>query len=161
MFFEGSCFMKIRGNHGIGNYLKIFLQICKIFGILLLIFLIPILFLLKLPFDMFLFMIYPCGICFLMLMEQFIGLFNSLKENNPFNYHNLDRILKAMHMSFMISVFVLISFFLTFFYDYSLAFVVSILFISILFFGVGIALYILSDLFRSSLEYKEENELTI
>lgn len=153
--------MKIRGNHGIGNYLKIFLQICKVFGILLLIFLIPILYLLKLLFDMFLFMIYPCGICFLILMEQFIGLFESLKEDNPFCMNNLERIVKAMHMSFIISGFVFISFFLTFFYNYSLAFIVSILFISILFLGVGIALYILSDLFSISLEYKEENELTI
>ena len=37
----------------------------------------------------------------------------------------------------------------------------ALLFLCILFLGVSIALYILSELFRQATEYKKENDLTI
>ena len=37
----------------------------------------------------------------------------------------------------------------------------TLLFLCILFLGVSIALYILSELFKQATEYKKENELTI
>ena len=42
-----------------------------------------------------------------------------------------------------------------------IVFIVTLGFLSILFLGVAIALYILSELFKKAYDYKEENELTI
>ena len=40
-------------------------------------------------------------------------------------------------------------------------YIIVLLFLFILFFGVGIALFILSLLFKRATDYKEENDLTI
>ena len=39
--------------------------------------------------------------------------------------------------------------------------ILGLAFLSVLFFGVAIALYILSELFKQAYKYKEENDLTI
>ena len=155
--------MKISGNNGIGNILKIFLQVCMVIGVIILIILYWLTKSLNITFDWFIFMIYPCGIAFLVLMYQFIGLFNTLKINTPFCEDNVKRMKIGMTSSFLISLFVLIGLLITIFaYNYyALQFQVALGFIMILFFGVGIALYILSELFREATNYKEENDLTI
>lgn len=43
----------------------------------------------------------------------------------------------------------------------NIIFILAMSFLFILFIGVSIALYILSELFEQATEYKEENELTI
>ena len=40
-------------------------------------------------------------------------------------------------------------------------YIIVLIFLAVLFFGVSIALYILSELFRQATDYKEENDLTI
>ena len=162
--FKGSDYMKVKGNNGIGSLLKIFLQICMVIGALLLVFLYFILKANNLHFDWFTVMIYPCGILFLGLIYQFVGLFNSLKENNPFCNANVIKLNRGMIISFIISVLIVIALcFSIFLYGdyYTFSFNVCVGFICLLFFGVGIALYILNELFKEATIYKEENELTI
>lgn len=155
--------MKIKGEKGIGNILKIILQISLIIGIIILLGLYFITKLVNIKFDYFIMMIYPCGISFLILVYQFIGLFDSLKKNNPFCLENVNRMKIGMISSFIISLFITIALLLTIFvYNYySLQLQVALFFMSILFIAVGIALYILKELFREATIYKEENDLTI
>ena len=156
--------MKIEGEKSIGSLLKIVLQICMVLGIIILICLYLILKYFNLHFDLFAMMIYPCGIGLLLLIYQFIGLFNSLKENNPFCHDNVIRLNKSMIISFVISFLIVIAlcFSILLYNDYyTLRFNICIGFICLLFFGVGIALCILKELFKEAIAYKEENELTI
>ncbi len=155
--------MKIFGNKGMGNILKILLQVSMLIIGLILILLYWVTKWCNLNFDWFIIMIYPCGICFLALIYQFIGLFNTLKLNNPFCNENVTRMKNGMYSSFIISFFITIALLLTIFiYNYySLQFQVALFCMAVLFFGVGIALYILSELFKEATNYKEENELTI
>lgn len=147
----------------LGTILKIFLKLCLLVGILLLLTLYNIVNSLGLKFDLFILLIYPCGICFLLLIYQFIGLFTFLEKNNPFSEATTTRLNNSMILSFVISLLILVALLLTIFtYSYyTLQFKVSLAFIMILFFGVGIALYILKALFKIATNYKEENELTI
>lgn len=156
--------MKIEGEKSIGSLLKIVLQVCMVLGGIILVCLYPILKYFNLHFDLFTIMIYPCGIGLLLLIYQFIGLFNSLKENNPFCHDNVIRLNKSMIVSFVISILIVIALcFSIFLYNdyYTLSFNICVGFICLLFFGVGIALCILKELFKKAIAYKEENELTI
>lgn len=155
--------MKITGEKGMACILKIMLQIAMILGGILLVLLPWFVNIFNLHFDLFIILIYPCGISFLYIVYQFIGLFNSLKVNNPFCIDNVKRMKNGMRASYLISLLIFIALFMSIFvYDYyTLQLQVALLFLSILFFGVGIALYILSELFKEAIMYKEENELTI
>lgn len=155
--------MKIFGNKGIGNILKILLEVGIIVGIVFLFMLYWIVKWFDLHFDWFVMMIYPCGIVFILLVYQFVGLFNTLKINTPFCKENVKRMKNGMILSFLISIFVILALLITilFYNYYSLQLQVALFFMSILFFAIGIALYILSELFREAIEYKEENDLTI
>lgn len=155
--------MKIEGKFGIGNILKIFLEICMIIGLLILIFLLKLLDLFNLKFDFFIATIYPCGLCFLGLIYQFIKLFDSLKNKNPFCKDNIKRLNYSIILSFIISILVFIALMLSIFaysyYSNQLRYAIAL--VGILFFGLGIALYILSALFKEAINYKELNDLTI
>ena len=155
--------MKILGENGLGKILKVFLQTCFFGGILLLIIW---------PFQLKLFgiepnaiglVIYPNGIALLAIVYQFIGLFDSLKNNNPFCVENV----KRMKYAGIASLVEAILWGLDLMYEVILAkvteplFIVVLIFLFILFIGVAIALYILSELFKQATEYKKENELTI
>ena len=155
--------MKILGENGLGKILKVFLQTCFIGGIILLIIW---------PFQLKLFglepnavglVIYPNGIALLAIVYQFIGLFDSLKNNNPFCIENV----KRMKYAGIASLIEAVLWGLDLIYEVVLVkaaepFFVAVLgFLFILFTGVAIALYILSELFRQATEYKTENELTI
>lgn len=155
--------MTIFGKNGLGNILKIILQIGIVIGIIFLILLYPLIKYLNLHFDYFIMMIYPIGIVTLYLVYQFTRLFGSLKLNKPFCFETVNYLRKAMSASFLISFLIIISLLINIFlYNYySLQFQVALGLISILFFGVGIALYILADLFKTATIYKEENDLTI
>lgn len=155
--------MQIRGIKGIGSFLKVLLQCCFVLGIVFLLGLYFIVKVLGIHFNLFIGCIYPCGIAFLSLIWQFIGLFDSLKLGNPFCEENILRMKYGMIASFIIAVFTGIALLLTVFvYScYTLQLQVALGFITILFFGVGIALYILKELFSEAIVYKEENELTI
>ncbi len=138
----------------------------RVFSALAIIFLLLLYFICKkigIHYDLFIFMIYPCGICFIYIVYQFIKLFETIKENNPFNFDNVQRLRNSKLACYLISLLVLIALLFTIFlYDYySLQLKVALFFISFIFFGVGIALYILSVLFRQATKYKQENDLTI
>jgi len=155
--------MKILGEKGLGRILKVFLQACFWGGIVLLIIW---------PFQLKLFglepnaiglVIYPNGIALLAIVYQFIGLFDSLKNNNPFCMENVQLMKNAGIASLVEAVLWGIDLI----YEVVLAkgmeplFIAVLAFLFILFTGVAIALYILSELFKQATEYKTENELTI
>lgn len=155
--------MKLTGKNGIGNVLKIFLQICFYVGTLFLIGLPFVLNLMGLNLNAAMFIIYPNGIVLLIIVKNFIKLFDSLKDNQPFSNKNV-KILKSTGIAALIGSLLWL---IDLLYEICLAkseMIVSnlaLLFLSILFLGVAIALYILSELFKQATEYKEENELTI
>ena len=155
--------MQIVGKNSIGNFLKIFLQICFYFGIILLVILPFILRMLGFNIGVSMFIIYPNGIILLLITRNFIELFDSLKNNTPFCKENVKILRKTGVISFIESVFWLIDlgYQILFINSKDIVFNVTLGFLSILFLGVAIALYILSELFKQAYDYKKENELTI
>ena len=156
-------FMQIVGKNSIGNFLKIFLQICFYFGIILLVILPFILRMLGFNIGVSMFIIYPNGILLLLITRNFIELFNSLKNDTPFCKENVKILKKTGVVSFIESIFWLIDlgYQILFINLKDIVFNVTLGFLSILFLGVAIALYILSELFKQAYDYKKENELTI
>ena len=155
--------MQIVGEKGIGKILKIFLQICFWTGIIILI---TIPFILKqcgFNLGASMFVIYPNGIVLLIITNNFIKMFNSLRLNNPFCKENVKKLKITSIVSFIGSIL----WFINFLYEILLAkssdiiLNSTLLFLCILFLGVSIALYIISELMRQAIEYKKENELTI
>lgn len=154
--------MKILGKNGLGNFLKILLQIVLVLGIVILI---------SFPFIIYyenpqinpnIVIFYPNAICLLVIVWQFIGLFDILKNSNPFCENTVKRLLAAAKASGVASVFwILDLLYETFIAGIMTPFVLVLGFMVILFIGVTIALYILSELFKQGLEYKNENDLTI
>ena len=150
--------MKIVGKNGLGNILKIILQICFWGGI---VFLILLLIILK-NISIFEIMLYLNGITMLVIVKQFIGLFDSLKIEKPFCENTVKRMNTASIASGIMTVLFLIETIYKFASDNSDIKINCILvFMTILFLGVAIALYILAELFRQATEYKSENDLTI
>ena len=146
--------MKIVGKKGLGNIIKIILQICFWGGIAFLIIL-PII--LK-RISIFEIMLYLNGITMLVIVKQFIGLFNSLKIEKPF----CENTVKRMNTASIASGIMTVLFFIETIYKFSLNNSdIKINCILALFLGVAIALYILAELFRQATEYKSENDLTI
>ena len=96
-------------------------------------------------------------------MHKFIELFESLKKNEPFCENNVE-ILKSAGIVAGVGA---TCWFLDLMYEillvkvFDIIVVVILVFLFILYLGVSIALYILSELFREAVQYKKENELTI
>lgn len=150
--------MKIVGKNGLGNILKIILQICFWGGI---VFLILLLIILK-NISIFEIMLYLNGITMLVIVKQFIGLFDSLKIEKPFCENTVKRMNTASIASGIMTVLFLIETIYKLVLGNSDIKTNCILsFMTILFLGVAIALYILAELFRQATEYKSENDLTI
>ena len=150
--------MKIVGKNGLGNILKIILQICFWGGIT---FLITLPIILK-RISIFEIMLYLNGITMLVIVKQFIELFNSLKIEKPF----CENTVKKMNTASIASVIMTVLFFIETIYKFTLdnsdiKINCILVFMTILFLGVAIALYILAELFRQATEYKSENDLTI
>ena len=147
----------------IATTISILLKIRIVIGVILLLCLWKILEVLNIKFDLLVFLIYPSGILFLMLVYQFIKLFKLLKIENPFSMIMVKYLKETMWISFIIGIIILIALLLSIFVypTYTIAVKISLTFFTILFIGVGIALYLLSELFKQATEYKEENDLTI
>ena len=150
--------MKIVGTKGLGNILKIILQICFWGGIT---FLITLPIILK-RISIFEIMLYLNGITMLVIVKQFIELFNSLKIEKPF----CENTVKKMNTASIASGIMTVLFFIETIYKFTLdnsdiKINCILVFMTILFLGVAIALYILAELFRQATEYKSENDLTI
>ena len=150
--------MKIVGKKGLGNIIKIILKICFWGGIAFLIIL-PII--LK-NISIFEIMLYLNGITMLVIVKQFIELFDSLKIEKPFCNDTVERMNIASIAAGIMTGLFLIETIYKFASDNSDIKINCILvFMTILFLGVAIALYILAELFRQATEYKSENDLTI
>lgn len=107
--------------------------------------------------------IYPNGIIMLGIMYYFILLFKSLEQNNPFTQNNVKILKNTSLLSFGLSILWLLDLLFMIFVikNTYINYIIVLIFLVFLFFGVGIALYILSELFYQATTYKEENDLTI
>lgn len=155
--------MEIFGEKGIGKFLKVLLQVCFWGGIAVLIVLPFLLQLVGLKLNATAFVIYPNGIALLVIVRQFIGQFDSLKNKKPFCMENVKR-LKTSGIASLVetalwTIDLLYTIFLAKGADVMIVLVLA--FLIILFAGVSIAFYILAELIKQATEYKEENELTI
>lgn len=155
--------MKVTGENGLGDILKTILEICFWIGILTLIGLPFVLNAFGLGLGASIFVIYPNGIVLLMIAHKFIELFASLKNNTPFCENNVKILRKTGKIAFAGAFFWIIDLL----YEVLLAktfdiiFILAMIFLTVLYIGVSIALYILSELFKQATEYKDENDLTI
>ena len=107
--------------------------------------------------------IYPNSLLMIGITIQFIKLFQSLERNNPFNYENVRTLKLGSIISFVMSILWIIDMLFMIFMigNTYINYIIVLVFLAILFFGVSIALYILAELFRQATDYKEENDLTI
>lgn len=109
------------------------------------------------------FVIYPNGIALLVIVRQFIGQFDSLKNKKPFCMENVKRLkisgIASLVETALWTIDLLYTVFLAKGADVIIVLVLA--FLIILFAGVSIAFYILAELIKQATEYKEENELTI
>ena len=155
--------MKVIGENGLGDKLKTMLQIFLILGIIVLVALPFVLNSFGLNLGASAFIIYPNGIILLLIAHKFIQLFDSLKSNNPFCENNVMLLRKTGKLAFTGAIFWLIDLLyeLILARSFDIVFILVMLFLIILYVGVSIALYILSELFNQATEYKNENELTI
>ncbi len=155
--------IKVNGENGLGSLLKIFLQICFALGIIIIIILPFALKKLNIDIKISVAIIYPNGTILLLIMHEFIKLFKSLKNNNPFCDENVKTLKTTGRISFIgaliwcidLIIYVLCA------KDKNIVTILTFTFMTILFIGVFVALYILSELFKEAVDYKKENELTI
>ena len=154
--------MEIFGKRGLGNILKILLQFVLVLGILILISFPIILRFTNISINPNIILFYPNAISLLLIIYQFIGLFDSLKNNNPFCENTVKRLKKSEKISGVTSVI----WFLDILYEVIFVrnlnpYILILVFLFILFVGVTIALFLLAELFNKAIEYKNENDLTI
>lgn len=152
--------MKVTGKKSISSLIKVFLQILIVIGIIVVI-LLPLL-LQKyiqyinpvLEYYPALILLYVSSIPAIIIVYEFIKLFGSLKDDNPFIESNV----KALKISSICSFIIAIE------YGAGMFLVTNSIF-GIIIVGVFIiawlGLYILSELLQKAIEYKEENDLTI
>ena len=154
--------MEVLGKKGIGSVLKILLQISFSFGIIILV-AFPIIIYNENPsINPNIVIFYPNAICLLIIIHQFVGLFDSLKNSNPFCENTVRRLKFSSKICGVASIFWIIDFlYEALLVKNIISVLLTLLFLVILFIGVTIALYILSELFNQALKYKNENELTI
>ena len=107
--------------------------------------------------------VYPNGLLMLGIAYQFLKMFKSLEKNKPFTNENINILKKTGYLSFSMSLLWIIDLFIMIFLIHNtyVNYIIVLLFLFILFFGVGIALWTLSLLLKQATEYKEENDLTI
>ena len=109
------------------------------------------------------FIVYPNGIIMLAITYQFIKMFKSLEDNTPFTHNNVKILKNTSTLSLIESILWLIDLISLIFVlkNTYINYIIVLIFLTILFFGVFIALLILSELFKQATTYKEENDLTI
>ena len=109
------------------------------------------------------FVIYPNGLLMVLIAVQFIRLFKSLEVGNPFNFNNVKILKTTSVISLIMSILWLIDLLFMIFIigNTYVNYIIVLIFLAGLFFGVSIALYILSELFNQATNYKQENDLTI
>lgn len=155
--------MRVTGKSGLGDILSKFLKICFWGGIIVLAILPFALHALGLNLNATALVIYPNGIVLLVIAYQFIKLFDSLKNENPFCDSNV-KILKKTGIASVVEaglwLFDLV-YEIVLVKEFDIVFIAVLVFLIVLFLAVAIALYILAELFKEATRYKQENELTI
>ena len=151
--------MKVTGKNSLSNFIAICLKIIFVIGILIYI---TLPFLLNMYVELFnpvlkyipaLIILYASGIPALIIVYKFIKIFNTLKQDNPFIIENVKHLKVIPICSLIISIEYIIGMF----------FIVSIFEIILIavFIIVWLGGYILSELLKKAIDYKEENDLTI
>lgn len=109
------------------------------------------------------FIVYPNGCLMQMIAYQFLKMFDSLEKNKPFTEENVKILRKTGYLSYIMSVLWIIDLLVMVFLigNNYINYILVLLFLFVLFLGVGIALWTLSLLLHQATEYKEENDLTI
>ncbi len=108
-------------------------------------------------------MIYPNGILMIGIIYEFMKIFQVLEENHSFSYEAVHILRTTGIISFIISIIWLFDliFMLLIIKNTYINYILVLVFLCLLFFGVSVALYIISELLKQATEYKEENDLTI
>ena len=109
------------------------------------------------------FVIYPNGLFMVLIAVEFIKLFKSLEEHKPFTYDNVKILKTTSIISLIMSIlwFIDLLFMISIIGNTYVNYIIVLIFLTGLFLGVSIALYILSELFKQATDYKQENDLTI
>jgi len=109
------------------------------------------------------FIIYPNGILMLGVIYNFIKIFNLLEVNKPFSKEVTKCFKTTSIITLVMSIFWIIDllFMVIVLKNHYINYIIVLIFLAVLFFGVSIALYLLKELFNQAIEYKEENDLTI
>ena len=151
--------MKITGETSLSNTIKVVLQIIFIMGIFVVI-LLPIWLKayctyinINLEYIPALILLYISGIPGLIIVYEFIKMFGTLEKNNPFINENVKHLKNCSICSLIIAIEYFIGIFAT-------KAVFSIVAVGV-FTVAWLGLYILSELLKQAIEYKEENDLTI
>lgn len=153
--------MKVLGEKSISKWLKIALQLLLVFGILVYLFLPWVVNIysnmVHADFGIFygwiLGILYISGIPAIRMVYIFIQLFDSLKNNKPFQKENVTYLKRVSICSVMIAVIYCLG---SFFFQS-----IFTIIIAGIFFIAWLGLYILAELFEQAVAYKEENDLTI
>lgn len=152
--------MKVTGKNSISSIIKLILELLLIIGSIVFITL-PILLRLyiqyinpTLTYYPSLILLYSSGIPAIIIVHQFIKLFGSLKEDNPFINSNV----KALKITSVCSVIISIEYLIGIFTVTNSIFAIIIIGVFII---AWLGLYILAELLQKAIEYKEENDLTI
>ena len=107
--------------------------------------------------------VYPNGCLMIAIAYQFLKMFASLEKNKPFTNENVRILQKTGYLSFIMSILWMIDLIIMVFLIHNtyINYILVLVFLFVLFFGVGVALWTLSLLLHQATEYKEENDLTI
>ena len=151
--------MKVTGKKSLSNFIEIGLKILFVVGIIIYLTL-PILlnkyveiFNPILNYTVALVVLYISGIPALIIIYAFIKMFETLKNDNPFVRENVTYLKIVSVCSLLISIIYIIGMF----FIVSIFEIVAIAIFIIAFLGT----YVLAELLRRAIEYKEENDLTI
>ena len=151
--------MKVTGKKSLSTLIEICLKIIFVVGILIYITL-PLL--LNWYIDIFnpilnytaaLIILYASGIPALIIVYKFIKIFKTLRLDNPFTVENV----RHLNVISICSLIIAIEYAIGIFFIVSIFEVILIAVFIIIWLGA----YILAELLRKAVEYKEENDLTI
>lgn len=151
--------MKITGKNSLSAVIGVCIKIIFVIGIFVII---TLPYLLKkyveiftpdLDYNAALIVLYVSSIPAIIIVYQFIKIFGTLKQDNPFTMENV----KALKIISTCSLIIAIEYIIGMFFIVSMFEGVLI----VVFIIVWLGGYILAELLRKAIEYKEENELTI
>ena len=151
--------MKITGKNSLSNFIEIFSKIIFILGIIITI---TLPFLLQKYIEWFnphlnytfsLIILYVSSVPALIIIYSFIKIFKNLKKDNPFIMDNVKRLKIISVCSLIIAIEYIVGMF----------FIMSVFEIILIavFLIAWVGGYILSELLKKAIEYKEENDLKI